>query len=87
MPGVKDKIRKALIENNLMDAYRTRPPHQQNDYIGWYQRVKLEAAKQKRLNQMFNELKEGIVYMRRWPGQRAMHFEVYVSTNTWPFPK
>jgi uncharacterized protein YdeI (YjbR/CyaY-like superfamily) len=60
-------FRNALAENNLMDAYRSRPPYQQNDYIGWIQRAKLEATKQKRLNQMLDELKKGDVYMKmKW---------------------
>ncbi|MCK7537754.1 MAG: YdeI/OmpD-associated family protein [Marinilabiliales bacterium] len=42
-----------------MDAYQSRPPYQQNDYIGWINRAKLESTKQKRLNQMLDELKKG----------------------------
>lgn len=62
-----DFFRKALMENNLMDAYRSRPPYQQNDYIGWIDRAKLEATKQKRLKQMLDELKKGNVYMKmKW---------------------
>jgi len=62
MPGF---IREAL--NNLMDLYRSRPPYQQNDYIGWMNRAKLESTKQKRLNQMLDELKKGNVYMKmKW---------------------
>ena len=52
-----DYIREALNEHGLMDAYRGRPPYQQNDYIGWITRAKLEATKQKRLDQMLEELK------------------------------
>ena len=29
-----DFVRQALTERGLMDAYRARPPYQQNDYIG-----------------------------------------------------
>lgn len=62
-------FREALITHNLMDAYLARPPYQQNDYIGWIQRAKLDATKQKRLNQMLDELKKGGVYMRmKWNG-------------------
>jgi uncharacterized protein YdeI (YjbR/CyaY-like superfamily) len=42
----------------------TRPPYQQNDYIGWITLAKLESTKQKRLNQMLDELKKGGVYMQ-----------------------
>ena len=60
-------FRAALEARGLMDAYQARPPYQQNDYIGWIQRAKLEATKQKRLNQMLDELEKGGVYMRmKW---------------------
>jgi uncharacterized protein YdeI (YjbR/CyaY-like superfamily) len=58
-----DFLRDALDENDLMKAYRARPPYQQNDYIGWITRAKLEATRQKRLDQMLDELKDGKVYM------------------------
>jgi uncharacterized protein YdeI (YjbR/CyaY-like superfamily) len=58
-----DFIHNALKERGLMDAYRSRPPYQQNDYIGWVTRAKLEATKQKRLNQMLEELEGGKLYM------------------------
>jgi len=62
-----DIIREALNKYKLMGAYRSRPPYQQNDYIGWIQRAKLEATRQKRLNQMLDELKKGNVYMKmKW---------------------
>lgn len=57
----------ALNTRGLMDAYRARPPYQQNDYIGWIQRAKLESTRQKRLNQMLDELERGRVYMKmKW---------------------
>ena len=60
-------FRAALEERGLMDAYRARPPYQQNDYIGWINRAKLEATKQKRLKQMLDELEQGGMYMRmKW---------------------
>ena len=58
-----DYIRSALSERGLMDAYHARPAYQQNDYIGWITRAKLEATKQKRLNQMLEELEGGKYYM------------------------
>ena len=64
MPGF---FREALNARGLMDAYRTRPPYQQNDYIGWVTRAKLDATRQKRLNQMLDELERGGVYMKmKW---------------------
>lgn len=56
-------IRAALNERGLMDAYLSRPPYQRNDYIGWITRARLAATKEKRLNQMLEELKGGKLYM------------------------
>jgi uncharacterized protein YdeI (YjbR/CyaY-like superfamily) len=64
-------FRDALNSHGLMSAYLERPPYQQNDYIGSLRvtRAKLESTKQKRLNQMLEELKKGGVYMRmKWSG-------------------
>ena len=64
-----DYIREALSAHGLMDAYRARPPYQQNDYVGWITRAKLEATRKKRLSQMLDELKRGGVYMKmKWKG-------------------
>ena len=57
-------IHKALEARGLMDAYNARPPYQRNDYIGWITRAKREETKQKRLNQMLDELEKGDVYMK-----------------------
>lgn len=60
-------VRRALIEKGLMDAYRLRPPYQQNDYLGWIARAKREETRQKRLEQMLNELQQGNIYMKmKW---------------------
>lgn len=60
-------VRKALTERGLMEACRERPPYQQNDYLGWISRAKQEATKQKRLNQMLEELAAGDRYMKmKW---------------------
>lgn len=62
-----DYIRAALTERKLMDAYDERPEYQQNDYIGWITRAKREETKQKRLNQMLDELEGGKLYMNmKW---------------------
>jgi hypothetical protein len=60
MPGF---VRDALNERGLMEAYRARPPYQQNDYLGWIARARLEATKLKRLNQKLDELGGGTLYM------------------------
>lgn len=56
-------VRNTLNECGLVDAYRKRPPYQQNDYLGWIARAKLEATRLKRLNQMLDELQGGKLYM------------------------
>ena len=61
------KIRAALIGQGLLKLYNARPAYQRNDYLGWISRAKLEATKEKRLNQMLTELKQGDRYMKmRW---------------------
>jgi uncharacterized protein YdeI (YjbR/CyaY-like superfamily) len=59
-----DYVKEALEERGLFDAYKNRPPYQQNDYIGWTTRAKREATRQKRLAQMLDELERGDVYMK-----------------------
>lgn len=56
-------VEKALKKQGLWKAYHERPAYQQNDYIGWINRAKRPATKQKRLKQMLQELREGGVYM------------------------
>lgn len=57
-------VRSALVRNKLMDTYRARPPYQQNDYLGWIIRAKLEPTRQRRLAQMLDELARGDQYMK-----------------------
>ncbi|OHD71027.1 MAG: hypothetical protein A2W19_08420 [Spirochaetes bacterium RBG_16_49_21] len=56
-------VKEALLQSGLMEAYRSRPPYQQNDYIGWISRAKREETKDKRLAQMLDELAQGDKYM------------------------
>lgn len=64
-----NSIRTLLIKQGLMELYKTRPTYQQNDYLGWIARAKLEATKQKRINQMLDELRQGHLYMKMfWKG-------------------
>jgi uncharacterized protein YdeI (YjbR/CyaY-like superfamily) len=53
----------ALEQRGLTGAYRLRPAYQQNDYIGWIERAKRPETRQKRLNQMLDELERGDAYM------------------------
>jgi uncharacterized protein YdeI (YjbR/CyaY-like superfamily) len=57
-------IRTALLERDLMDEYRLRPSYQQNDYIGWITRAKRQETREKRLEQMLDELEAGDRYMK-----------------------
>ena len=57
-------VRKALTENGVMEAYRLRPAYQQNDYLGWIARAKLEPTRKRRLAQMLDELARGDRYMK-----------------------
>lgn len=60
-------ILEALTQRRVLDAYLSRPEYQQNDYLGWIARAKREATRQKRLDQMLDELERGGVYMRmKW---------------------
>ncbi len=59
-----DFVKQALQERGLMQAYKERPPYQQNDYVGWINRAKRAETKDKRLQQMLDELDAGGVYMK-----------------------
>jgi uncharacterized protein YdeI (YjbR/CyaY-like superfamily) len=56
-------VRAALKQRRLIQAYNSRPPYQQNDYLGWINRAKRDETKQKRLAQMLGELAAGDRYM------------------------
>lgn len=60
-------VRTALDERGLMKQYRQRPAYQQNDYLGWLKRARRTETRQKRLDQMLDELRRGNVYMNmKW---------------------
>jgi uncharacterized protein YdeI (YjbR/CyaY-like superfamily) len=59
-----DFIREALTERGLAAAYDARPPYQRNDYIGWITHAGLPDTRQKRLDQMLDELDAGDSYMK-----------------------
>jgi hypothetical protein len=66
-----DYIERALQERGVVDAYRTRPAYQQNDYIGWITRAAQGETKQKRIDQMLRELEAGDAYMNMpWRGRK-----------------
>ena len=51
-----DFVKADLDERDLLNAFRSHPPYQQNDYIGWINRAKRIETKHKRLDQMLYEL-------------------------------
>ncbi len=62
-----DEVRHALEARGLIAAYEARPDYQRNDYLGWIARAKRDETKQKRLDQMLDELEAGGVYMNmKW---------------------
>lgn len=62
--SMPDFIREALAAKKLTAAYDARPPYQRNDYTGWITRAKLDATRQKRLDQMLDELEKSDAYMK-----------------------
>lgn len=65
-----DDVAAALAGADLRAAYDARPHYQRNDYIGWINRAVRPATRQKRLQQMLDELRAGGVYMGMvWRGK------------------
>ena len=66
-----DDVREALLSRDLMGAYEARPAYQRNDYLAWIARARRPETREKRLNQMLDELAQGGVYMnmRHTPSQ------------------
>jgi uncharacterized protein YdeI (YjbR/CyaY-like superfamily) len=58
-----DDVRRALEARDLMSAYEERPAYQRNDYLGWFAGAKRPETRQKRIDQMLEELAQGGVYM------------------------
>jgi uncharacterized protein YdeI (YjbR/CyaY-like superfamily) len=58
-----EDVKEALDNRKLMQAYLNRPAYQQNDYLSWIRRAVRLETREKRLNQMLDELEAGGVYM------------------------
>lgn len=56
-------IRAALKRAGVMDEYEARPAYQRNDYLGWIGRAAKDETRQKRIDQMLDELRTGGIYM------------------------
>ncbi|PZV33704.1 YdeI/OmpD-associated family protein [Mesorhizobium kowhaii] len=64
-----DDVSAVLVERGLITAYEARPDYQKNDYLGWISRTRRPDTRQKRLDQMLDELQRGGVYMNMaWRG-------------------
>lgn len=62
-------IAAALKTTGLAGAYNARPAYQQNDYVGWIGRAQRPETRQRRIDQMLQELASGGVYMKmKWSG-------------------
>jgi uncharacterized protein YdeI (YjbR/CyaY-like superfamily) len=56
MPG---NVRAALAKRKLADAYEARPDYQRQEYLKWIATAAGPAEKQKRLDQMLDEIEKG----------------------------
>ncbi|SPF75207.1 hypothetical protein ALP8811_00192 [Aliiroseovarius pelagivivens] len=59
-----DDIAERLESEGLRAAYDVRPPYQRNDYLGWIARAQRAGTRQKRIDQMCQELMGGRLYMK-----------------------
>lgn len=62
--SMPDDVRRALKAAGVIADYDARPAYQRNDYIGWVERAARPETRQKRIDQMVDELRAGGVYMR-----------------------
>lgn len=66
---MSDAVRTALVRRDLVENYQRRPAYQRNDYLMWINKAKRDDTRQKRIQQMLDELQSGDVYMRmKWNG-------------------
>jgi uncharacterized protein YdeI (YjbR/CyaY-like superfamily) len=69
---IPDYVVDALNESRLWESYKSRPPYQQNDYIGWINRARRQETKNKRIEIMLSKLRAGSGYMGLdWVGSRT----------------
>lgn len=58
------ELRALLVDEGVFNDYLNRPHYQRNDYLGWIGRAKQPETRQKRIDQMVDELRRGGVYMK-----------------------
>lgn len=61
--SMPESVRRRLEAAGLASAYAARPAYQRNDYLWWITAAKRPATRQKRLDQMLEELRSGDRYM------------------------
>lgn len=57
-------VESRLAAEGVRAEYDARPRYQRNDYLGWIERAKQPATREKRVAQMIDELRRGGVYMK-----------------------
>jgi uncharacterized protein YdeI (YjbR/CyaY-like superfamily) len=57
-------VKTLVAERGLEVAYAERPAYQRNDYLGWIARARRPETRQRRVEQMLDELEGGKLYMR-----------------------
>lgn len=62
--AMPEDIRLRLNQEKVLEDYSARPDYQQNDYLAWISRAKQASTRQKRTNQMLDELRQGGTYMK-----------------------
>lgn len=68
---IPEDIAELLRQKGLWEAYKARPPYQQNDYMGWIGRAKRPETREKRIGVMFSELRAGRGYMGMAWGEKS----------------
>ena len=59
-----EDVLELLKAKGVWPDYQARPAYQQNDYLGWISRAARPETRNKRIQQMLEELRVGGVYMK-----------------------
>ena len=59
-----EDVLELLNAEGVWQDYQARPAYQQNDYLGWISRAARPETRNKRIQQMLEELRVGGVYMK-----------------------
>ena len=58
-----EDVLQRLLQEDIIAVYQQRPAYQQNDYLAWFLQAKKQQTRQKRIDQMVQELRNGHQYM------------------------